>query len=105
MALLFFGLRVLGTSHRAIVSPDGRWEARVLNDDGVDQQIRLAPRGLVTWDPRSYPSREIVDFESTTYPLRVRWLGPRRLRVRFGHSSDGDAEITQAPPITIETEG
>lgn len=85
------------------LSPDGRWEVRRSEQD-YDGVLYLVPRGLSTLDPRAYPARVLVGFDSDATPGRVLWTGPREITVRWTNSRPQSRRIQNGLGLRIVIE-
>lgn len=114
--LALMGDRLLSDPHprfdRSQISPDGRWEARLVQDGlfGETATLRLRPRGLVTLDPFAYPDRKLDDVDCEGAELRsIEWRDDRTLVIRsdIGADSKSTRRETSGPNgvrwIVLET--
>lgn len=97
-------------SAQPLLSPNGRWAVtyrpETTSEEGrtMGGALYLSPRGLASRDPRAYPSRTLVDFNSVTTPTRITWTAPHEITLDLSRISDDGPIVNKDLGIRIRIE-
>ena len=100
---LMFGAREQVT--KRVVSPDGRWEARLVEHPGIAycvDEIVLAPRGFATFDPTAYPTRPLGETTMEGELDHFFWPDPSTLVLFLRPQTELPPVLTPNPAVRVK---